>query len=376
MRTYQIVSAKVVLGKRTKELVKNLQGGEIVVLDHADLDELAAEMLIAKRVQAVLNVAPTITGRYRSKGTLLLNNAGIKIVDNIDKDIFERLSDGDLISIDGGKIYRGNEFIGKGRVLRSSLIKELLEKAENNEEILLQDFVDNTLEYASKEKLVLLQRIPLPRLDVSLRYRFVVVAVRGPGYREDLAAIRGFIEEEKPILIGVDGGADALLECGFRPDIIIGDMDSVSDEALSKAKNIIVHAYPSGEAPGMTRINELKLKAEIMALPGTSEDVAMLLAYQGGASMIVAVGTHSNLVDFLEKGRSGMASTLLVRLKVGDRLIDAKGVSRLYQRRFTMKELGWLLIAALVPLFALIFISPSIYGFFQSLFIRLRLIFL
>ncbi len=374
MRTYQ--TAKVVLGKRTKELVKNLQGGEIVVLDHADLDELAAEMLIAKRVQAVLNVAPTITGRYRSKGTLLLNNAGIKLVDNIDQDIFERLSDGDLISIDGGKIYRDKEFIAKGRVLSGSLIKELLEKAENNEEILLQDFVDNTLEYASKEKIVLLQKIPLPRLDVSLRYQFVVVAVRGPGYREDLAAIRGFIEEEKPILIGVDGGADALLECGFRPDIIIGDMDSVSDEALSKAKNIIVHAYPNGEAPGMTRIKELKLKAEIMALPGTSEDVAMLLAYQGGASMIVAVGTHSNLVDFLEKGRSGMASTLLVRLKVGDRLIDAKGVSRLYQRRFTMKELGWLLIAALVPLFALIFISPSIYGFFQSLFIRLRLIFL
>lgn len=374
MRTYQ--TAKVVLGKRTKELVKNLQGGEIVVLDHADLDELAAEMLIAKRVQAVLNVAPTITGRYRSKGTLLLNNAGIKLVDNIDQDIFERLSDGDLISIDGGDIYRDKEFIAKGRVLSGSLIKELLEKAENNEEILLQDFVDNTLEYASKEKIVLLQKIPLPRLDVSLRYQFVVVAVRGPGYREDLAAIRGFIEEEKPILIGVDGGADALLECGFRPDIIIGDMDSVSDEALSKAKNIIVHAYPNGEAPGMTRIKELKLKAEIMALPGTSEDVAMLLAYQGGASMIVAVGTHSNLVDFLEKGRSGMASTLLVRLKVGDRLIDAKGVSRLYQRRFTMKELGWLLIAALVPLFALIFISPSIYGFFQSLFIRLRLIFL
>ncbi len=159
--------------------------------------------------------------------------------------------------------------------------------------------------------------------------------MRGYHYKEDLQTLRHYIREYRPVLIGVDGGADALIEAGHQPDLIVGDMDSVSDDALRCGAEIVVHAYRDGRAPGLERVRALGVEPVVFPATGTSEDVAMLLADDKGASLIVAVGTHVTLVEFLDKGRSGMASTFLTRLRVGGKLVDAKGVSRLYRARIS-----------------------------------------
>jgi len=253
------------------------------------------------------------------------------------------------------------------------MVEAKLREAEANFQVVLADFVENTLEYARREKNILLQDMPLPPLKVRFFKRPVLIVVRGKNYKEDLKVLSSYIQEEKPVLIGVDGGADALLESGFVPHIIVGDMDSVSDKALCSGAELVVHAYPSGKAPGLSRVQEMELPCHVLPLTGTSEDVAMLMAYEAGCSLIVAVGTHSNIVDFLEKGRRGMASTFLVRLKVGSILVDAKGVSQLYRHGLQSKYLLQLLLAALIPIFILLWVSPSTKPLLELVLFQLKL---
>ena len=221
---------------------------------------------------------------------------------------------------------------------------------------------------------MILGDVEIPKMKTNYDGKHVLVVVRGHNYKADLQAIISYIEEVKPVLVGVDGGADALLEFGYKPDVIVGDMDSVSDEALKSAKEIVVHAYTNGKAPGLKRVEELGLKAVIFASPGTSEDIAMLAAYEYNAKLIVALGTHSNMIDFLEKGRKGMASTFLVRLKIGARLIDARGVSMLYKSRLKLKYILALIVTALFPVLILISLSPKVQTFMQLVEIKMRLL--
>jgi len=175
--------------------------------------------------------------------------------------------------------------------------------------------------------------------------------VRGYHYKEDLAMLRSYIREYRPVLVGVDGGADAIVEAGYQPDMIVGDMDSVSDQTLRSGAEIVVHAYRNGKAPGQKRVEDLGVEHVVFPATGTSEDVAMLIADDSGAQLIVAVGTHNTLIEFLDKGRSGMASTFLTRLRVGSKLIDAKGVSQLYRTRISTWQLVLLALAGLLALF-------------------------
>jgi uncharacterized membrane-anchored protein len=174
------------------------------------------------------------------------------------------------------------------------------------------------------------------------------------------------------VLIGVDGGADALLDRGAVPDLIIGDFDSVSERALRCGAQLIVHGFTDGRAPGAERLDELGLPYTVFSAPGTSEDVAMLLAYEKGAELMVAVGTHNSMVEFLDKGRAGMASTFLVRMKVGDALVDAKGVSRLYRSSVRTKDLVWMILAAVFTLAVALTLSEPVRlvlrAFWRSLF--------
>jgi uncharacterized membrane-anchored protein len=171
--------------------------------------------------------------------------------------------------------------------------------------------------------------------------------------------LRPYIREYRPILVGVDGGADALIEVGYTPDVIVGDMDSVSDHALRCGAEVVVHAYADGRAPGLQRVQDLGVAAVVFPAAGTSEDVALLLADEKGAALIVAVGTHATLVEFLDKGRQGMASTFLTRLRVGGKLVDAKGVSRLYRRRISTWSLVLLIASTLATMAAAVFVSSA-----------------
>ncbi|HYR64101.1 MAG TPA: putative cytokinetic ring protein SteA [Actinomycetota bacterium] len=337
--------------RRTKRLVGRLQPGEIALIDHDDLDRVAAEGLVERKVRAVLNVGRSATGAYPNLGPLVLAAAGIPLVDAVTPDLFEIVRDGDAVEIDDGRILVAGDVVAKGEPVGMEFAQERLDASKRQIGAALESFAENTIEYLRDEREYLIDAIRLPEIRTGLGGRHVLVVVRGYGYKKDLASLRGgYIPDFRPVLVGVDGGADALLDLGLRPDIIIGDMDSVTTGALICGAELILHAYPDGRAPGADRLDALGLKYRTFEAVGTSEDVAMLLAYEKGAELIVAVGCHASLTEMMDKGRKGMASTFLVRLRVGPKLVDAKGVSELHRSGPTRLQLVALVAAAVLTM--------------------------
>jgi uncharacterized membrane-anchored protein len=316
--------------RRTKNLVHRIGPGEIAVISHADLDAPCATALVQRRVAAVVNAQRSLTGRFPHRGPGVLVRAGIPLVDHVGDEVMERVQEGDPLEIVDGSVFRNGVLAARGELLTEAELTAQLEQAKQNVGGELVRFVENTMSYVTSEQTLLLEPTEMPAIRTRIQGRHCLVVVRGAGAAQDLRAIRSYIGDVRPVLIGVDGGADLLLEEGYRPHLIIGDMDSVSDVALRCGAELIVHAYPNGSAPGQQRLEKLGLKSVMLSAKGTSEDVAMLLAYEKGAELIAAVGTHFSLAEFLEKSRGGMSSTFLVRLKVGSILMDAKGISRLY----------------------------------------------
>lgn len=360
-------------GLRTKELTKTLEPGQIAVIDHADLDRVAAEGLVSAAVGAVVNASASITGRYPNVGPLLLAAAGIPLLDSVGVSVLGRLVDGETITLDGNVVrnVRG-ELLGEGVRQTMSSLDTQVEAAKATISVELTRFAENTLAYMQAEQFLLLDSPELPDLRTSFRGRHALIVVRGDQFKEDLRALRAYIADMNPVIIAVDGGADAVIANGLKPAVIIGDFDSVTTEALRCGAELIVHAYPNGTAPGADRLRHEGVAFVTWAMAGTSEDIAMLLAYELGAELIVAVGTHVNLVDFLDKGRPGMASTFLVRLKVGPILVDAKGLNQLYEHRVRKRDLTLLVLTAMVALVFVLALSPPFQLFWDSLWISLR----
>jgi uncharacterized membrane-anchored protein len=347
------------LDHRTKNLVKRLSPGDIAIIDHRDLDRMSADALIERQVGAVVNVAASISGRYPNHGPQLLVEAGIPLIDEAGPDLFDRVSEGTTVRLHGADLYAGEEVVAKGRLQTTESVEAAMTEARAGAAAQLQAFVANTLEYMTKEGGLLVDGIAVPALRTRIEGRHVLVVVRGQHHREDLATLRSYIREFKPLMVAVDGGADALLEAGYQPSLIVGDMDSVSDRGLLCGAELVVHAYSDGNAPGLARVEKLGLKAVVCPAPGTSEDVALLLADQKGASLIVAVGSHNTLDEFLDRGRAGFSSTFLTRLRVGGKLVDAKGVSRLYRPRVSGWALIALVLAASITVLIVLAISPA-----------------
>jgi uncharacterized membrane-anchored protein len=347
------------LDRRTKDLTKRLKPGDIAVIDHVDIDRVSAEALVACGAGAVLNTAPSISGRYPNLGPEILLTAGVPLIDAVDGALWERVREGELIRVHEGVVFRGEAAVARGTEQTADLVQAEMAEARAGMATQLDAFAANTMDYIRRERDLLFDGIGVPDIRTSLEGRHALIVVRGYHYKTDLQALRPYIREYRPVLIGVDGGADALLDEGYKPDLVVGDMDSVSERALRQAKEIVVHAYADGRAPGLARVEALGLTAVVFPAAGTSEDVAMLLADEKGATLIVAVGTHATLVEFLDKGRSGMASTFLTRLRVGSKLVDAKGVSRLYRSRINAWSLLVLVVGALVAMAAALSISPA-----------------
>ncbi len=361
--------------RRTKRLVQRLRSGDIALLDHPDLDRVAAESLLHCGVKVVLNSSPFCSGLFPPEALPMLFSGGVHLIELSGCNPFDRIEEGDTVTVRGGNVLLGNAEIIPGRVVTRAICENYFHRAAFRRTRVLDRFILNTLTHAFRERRLITARTDPPPLQTRIRGRHVVVAVRGKDFRQDLKAIRVYLREKKPVLIGVDGGADALLECGLVPDVIIGDMDSVSDPALRLARERVVHAYMDGRGvPGGSRLERLDLSYQVYRAPGTSEDIALLISFELGAELIVAVGTHISVTDFLEKGRRGMASTFLVRLKVGDRLVDARGVSRLYGGYSIRGLLPVLFLAGVLPAAILFIFSPPVQHLLRLLWLRLRLV--
>lgn len=366
------IKGTVYVGRKTKQLIPKLPPRSIAVLQHENLDEVAAEGLIAARTKAIINAAQTMNGKYPLDGPKRLLLCGIPIYE-IAEERLAQFQDGSTVEIRSDGIHMNDGSIIPCQPFTEQDWEARTALAMHNVSKQLDHFIENTLHYAGKEKSFFIRPLELPPLRTNIAGRHAVIVVRGKGTREDLLAIRDYIEDHKPVLIGVDGGADALMNSGLKPDLIFGDMDSITDHTLSCGAELVVHAYPDGRAPGMKRIKDLGLEASIIAAPGTSEDIAMLLAYERRAELIVTIGTHTHMIDFLEKGRKGMASTMLVRMKIGGKLIDAKGVSKLYIRPYKMHRLWFIPVAAVFPILMLGLVHPGVRHMLDMLWIYVRL---
>jgi uncharacterized membrane-anchored protein len=360
------------LGRRTKDLVKRLRPDDVAIIDHTDLDRLSAEELVESGVRVVVNVAESATGRFPNPGPLELVRGGVRLIDAPGAPLFETLSDGETITVRGASVYRNGDCVASGRTLGQAELAGMLADQRSRVTEALESFAENTMRYLREEGRMLADGVPFPPLKTRFRDRHAVVVARGPGYKRDLGIVRPYIRDFKPVLVGVDGGADALLQAGLKPDVIVGDMDSVSDKALRSGAEVLVHAYRDGEAPGEDRLRDLGVDFQRVAAAGISEDVALQLAQEKGAELIVAVGTHFNLVEFLERNRAGMSSTFVTRLKVGEILVDAKGVSRLASRRIGVWPFVVFLATGLAGIVVAVAASPTLRNVIDVLSDRVR----
>jgi uncharacterized membrane-anchored protein len=358
--------------RRTKNLVKRLGPGDIAIIDHRDIDRVSAEELVESGVRVVFNVAPSASGRFPNVGPLMLVRAGVRLIDVPDADLFEDVREGEALVVRGASLFRNGTRIVAGRALREEELASALAEQRGRVTDALESFAENTLRHLREESKLLSEGVHLPQVRTSFRDRHALVVARGPEAKRDLRIVRPYILDFKPVLVGVDGGADTLLQGGYQPDLIVGDMDSVSDAALRSGAEIVVHAYPGGRAPGRARVDRLGLPSAILPAPGTSEDVAVLLAHEKGAELIVAVGTHFTLTEFLERGRAGMSSTFLTRLKVGDKLVDARGVSRLFHGRAGVGPLLAFAVAGLGAIVAVVASSSDLQRFISLLVSRIQ----
>ncbi len=354
--------------------MRRLGPADVAIIDHEDLDRVAAEDLVASGVRTVVNVAPSVSGRYPNAGPLLLARAGVLLIDAPGAPLFEQLRDGDPVTILDGEVRRNGTVLAAGRELGAAELSEQLSGQRQRVDEALAAFAENTVTRLRGEGELLAGRLELPRVRTSFRDHHILIVVRGSTYRKDLRALRAYIRDVRPVLVGVDGGADAILEEGLKPNLVLGDMDSASDEALRCGAELVVHAYPDGRAPGCERLQRLGLEHHVLRSAGTSQDAAMLLAHEKGASLIVSVGAHFNLVDFLERSRNGMSSTFLTRLRVGEVLVDAKGVSRLHNPGVTPRQLGLFLAAALVLLAIVVITTPALSDLTELIWLKLKII--
>lgn len=367
------VEGRARLDRRTKNLVKRLKPGEIAIIDHKDVDRVSSSSIIERSPIAVINASTFITGTYPNIGPLMMLAAQIKLIEEVGEDIFDRVHEGDFLKISGSDIYMGKEKIASGVELLESEAKRRIEDSRKNMGKSLGDFARNTLELLDREREILLEEIVLPDIKTDFSGRHALVVVRGHGYKQDLRSLKPYIREMKPVLVAVDGGADALLEMGYKPNLTVGDMDSVTDEALKVSHEIVLHAYPDGRAPGKERLEKLGLSYEVFPYFGTSEDIAILIPFEKGAELITVVGGHTSLIDFLDKDRKGMASTFLARLRVGSILVDAKGVSELYQPRVKTWHFLLIFFVALVVITLVVVLSEPVRQFITVLAMRFQI---
>ena len=360
------------LGRRTKDLVKRLRPGEVAVVDHVNIDRIAAEELIATGVRAVINASSSSDGRYPNAGPLLLVRAGVTLID-AEGDPFELLDEGALVTIEGGVVLVGGKEVLRGAVLGAAKLEDRLAEQRERIDRALAEFAENTVAHVRQETDLLTGAIEFPPTRTSFRDRHVLIVVRGEGHRSDLKALRAYIRDVRPLVVAVDGGADGCLEAGLEPNVILGDMDSAGDAALRCGAELIVHAYPDGRAPGRERLLELGLEHMLVPAAGTSEDVAMLMAYEKGADLLVSVGAHFNLIEFLDRNRGGMSSTFLTRLRIGEKLVDAKGVSRLYNPGSAFGPLPLFLAAFAILLAVLVIVSPALGDLVDLIWLKIKI---
>lgn len=344
--------------RRIRELLRRIGPGDIVVLDQIDLDRSTADSLVDAEVAAVVNASPSISGRFPNLGPEILLAAGIPLIDSVGSELLRRVKDGTKLRVHEGIVYAGDREVGKGFEQTSESIADLMIEAKAGMSTQLEAFSANTIEFLRRERTLILDGVGVPELRVPLKERHVLVVAPGNGHVEDLKKLKKYISEHRPVLVGVDAGADTLSAQGYRPDIIVGDPQGIGADTLRMGAEVVVPAQPDGHAPGLERIQDLGIGAVTFPASGNAEDLALLLADAHDASLVVTVGFQATLREFLDQGRSGSnPSTFLTRLKLGTKLVDGKAVATLHRSRVSIGAIVLLVLAAIVVVVAALLVS-------------------
>jgi uncharacterized membrane-anchored protein len=347
--------------RRTPHLIARLRPGDIAIVDHQDMDRATAQALVDAGVVAVLNAAPMISGRYPNLGPDVLIQAGIPVFDTFGGEVVSRVKDGTRLRVHDGEVFDGADSVAVGRLVDGEVVRGELESARTGLHSQLESFTHNSTEFLRREQDLLLHGRGVPRTATDLAGRPVVVVVRGHDWEAELAGIKPFIREQHPILIGVDAGAEVLRAAGYQPHIVVAnaaDDELPSVEVLKKAKDVIALVERGAPATVTERFERIGVRPLRFETGATTEDAAMILADAGQASLIVGVGMHATLDEFLDRRRTGLASTYLTRLKVGPRLVDAAAVPGLYDGQVRPRHLLAVTLAGLLALAAAIGVTP------------------
>jgi len=346
--------------RHTSGLLRRIKAGEIAVLDQIDLDRATADSLVATGVAAVVNASVSISGRFPNLGPEVLVAAGIPLVDGVGAEILHTIKDGSKVRLLDGVLYLGELRVGQGVQQTADSVADALVEAKSGLTHQLEAFAANTTEFMRRERTLLLDGAGVPDVDVPLAGRQVLVVAAGYDHVADLARLRNYIREYKPVLIGVGAGADALLAAGHQPALIVGDPSEVSMEALTSGADVVVPAFADGHAPGLHRVQDLGTGAVTFPSSANPEDLALLLAGHHGASLVVTVGLSASMAEFLDRGRSGSnASTFLTRLQLGGTLVDGRVIAALYRSRVSFGAIVLMVAAALVAVGAALLVSDA-----------------
>ncbi len=353
------VTGRVRVDPSTRDLLRRLRPGDIAVVDAIDLDLVTAEALIAGGSAAVINLAPSVSGRYPALGAQRIVAEGIPLVDAMGRDVVGRLTDGDVVRLDGGELLIGQRLIGEGEVQTADSVAASMGAAHAGLLAQLDAFAGGARAFLAAEHELVLDGAGMPELTTAIAGRPVLVVSRGPRDAQDLTDLKQWIGERRPVLVGVGAGADVVLSAGLKPDLVIGDMEDVSDAALTSGAELVVHGYRDGRVPGLERARRHHVSPTLFLADATSEDLALLVAIHGGASLVVTAGSADDLVELLDRDRSGLTSTVFTRLRAGGLLVDARGVAQLYRSDVRPWQMFLLLVAGLVAVIVAVLVTPT-----------------
>src|SRR5699024_550789 len=280
------------------------------------------------------------------------------LLDGVGSDVLRDVKDGSRVRLHENSIYLGQREVASGVRQTSESVADAMVEAKAGMSAQLEAFSANTIEFLRRERTLILDGVGVPQLRMSLRDRHVLVVADGTDNAADLRALKKYIAEHRPVLVGVEGGADLLRVRGYSPDVIVGDPYGVEAATLKSGAEVVVPAQPDGHAPGIDRVQDLGIGAVTFPASGNSADLALLLAESHEASLVVTVGFQATLREFLDHGRSGSnPSTFLTRLKLGTKLVDGKAVAALHQSRVSFGAIVFLVVAALLAVVAALLLS-------------------
>ena len=354
------VSGSARVDRDIDRLLRRVGAGDIVVLDVLDLDRVTADALVDAGVAGVVNASPSISGRYPNLGPEVLVANNIVLIDNCGREVFKKIKDGAKVRLHEGGVYSGDRRLIHGVERTDEEIRDLMHDAKTGLVAHLEAFAGNTIEYIRSESPLLIDGIGIPDIDVDVYRRHVVVVADGPGAAEDLKALKPFIKEYQPVLVGVGGGADVLRHGGYRPQLIVGNPEQMSAEVLTCGAQVVLPADADGHAGGLERIQDLGIGAMTFPAAGSAADLALLLVEHHGAALIVTVGQSASIEEFFDRTRvQSNPSTFLTRLKVGEKIVDAKAVATLYRSHVSGVSIALLVLAMLLAMSAALWASST-----------------